>query len=77
MSKFALPFTLNMKDLKPYTPLYILLFLIMWHPYHGQETLYYNPSSSGSKVAEFYKINSDSSIIYTRYSYANGKEEIS
>lgn len=77
MSKFALPFTLNMKDLKPYTPLYILLFLIMWHPYHGQETLYYNPSSSGTKVAEFYKINSDSSITYTRYSYANGKEEIS
>ncbi|MCY0970364.1 hypothetical protein ACM642_14880 [Chryseobacterium sp. CY353] len=67
-----------MKNKKYSIQICIYLFLLlMWNPYKSQEILYYNTTSSGSKVAEFYKINSDSSIYYTRYHYRNGKEEMS
>ncbi|UFH33812.1 hypothetical protein LNP04_08965 [Chryseobacterium sp. C-71] len=56
--------------------IYLFLFFI-WLPFKSQDQLYYNPATSGSSIAEFYKINADSSISYTRYSYGKGKEEIS
>jgi hypothetical protein len=63
-------------------PMYItkylmLLMAFIWLPFKSQDQLYYNPATSGSNIAEFYKINADSSISYTRYFYGNGKEEIS